>query len=513
MKKTNKFYLTSALPYTSSVPHIGNMYELILTDCVARFYKLKGKEVYFQTGSDEHGLKIAEKARQAKMSEKEYVDQIVLKIKETLKLLNIDYDKFVRTTDDYHMDAVAKIADLMFKKGDIYLASYEGLYSKAEEAYVSEKDLLDGVLSSGEKPILMKEEAYFFALSKYQEKLVKHIQQNPRFIMPESRRNEILAFLKEPLLDLCVTRSSFDWGVSVNFDKKHVLYVWLDALCNYITGIGYTPGKQSKEFYELWPANVHIVGKDITRFHCIYWPCFLMSLGLELPETVFGHPWVLTAQAKMSKSLGNTIYTDELVKVFGVDKVRFYCLSEIPYKDDGNLTYELVLEKTNTELVNTLGNLVNRTFGMLAKYFDSKFVPTYCFVDENFKEINNYIETLPDKLTELFSEYKVAEAAKNILELARLANKFIDLEEPWNLFKNQENDKLMSVLTCLFEVIRVLSIALLPYIPESALKIQRMLEINENKLESILVKQPFKEIVFKKPEILFVRLDKNDLER
>ena len=512
MKKTNKFYITSALPYTSSYPHIGNMYELILTDCIARFYKLAGRDVYFQTGTDEHGLKIAEKASEAKMSPKDYVDKIVAYIKDNLKLLNIEYDSFVRTTDDTHTEAVAKIADAMFKKGDIYLSSYEGLYSKAEEAYVSEKDLVDGLLPSGEKPILMKEEAYFFALSKYQTQLIKHIQDHPRFIMPESRRNEILAFLKEPLLDLCVTRSSFDWGVKVNFDKKHVLYVWLDALCNYITGIGYSPDKSSTQFSELWPANAHIVGKDITRFHCVYWPCFLMSLGLELPETVFGHPWVLTHQTKMSKSLGNTIYAGELVKTFGVDKVRFYCLSEIPFKDDGNLTYDLVLEKTNTELVNTLGNLVNRTFGMLAKYFDSKFRPTYTSFDKNFAEIDAYIESLPGKLTDLFQEYKVAEAAKTILELARLANKFIDLEEPWNLFKNQEHDKLMAVLTTLFKVIRVLSITLLPFIPETAKKIQAMLEISEDSLESVLVKTPFKEIVFKKPEILFVRLDKKDLE-
>lgn len=512
MKKTNKFYITSALPYTSSYPHIGNMYELILTDCIARFYKLAGHDVYFQTGTDEHGLKIAEKASEAKMSPKDYVDKIVAYIKDNLKLLNIEYDNFVRTTDDTHTEAVAKIADVMFKKGDIYLSSYEGLYSKAEEAYVSEKDLVDGLLPSGEKPILMKEVAYFFALSKYQAKLVKHIEDHPRFIMPESRRNEILAFLKEPLLDLCVTRSSFDWGVKVNFDKKHVLYVWLDALCNYITGIGYSPDKSSTKFSELWPANAHIVGKDITRFHCVYWPCFLMSLGLELPETVFGHPWVLTHQTKMSKSLGNTIYADEFVKTFGVDKVRFYCLSEIPFKDDGNLTYDLVLEKTNTELVNTLGNLVNRTFGMLAKYFDSKFKPTYTSFDKNFQEIDAYIESLPGKLTDLFQEYKVAEAAKTILELARTANKFIDLEEPWNLFKNQEHGKLMAVLTTLFKVIRVLSITLLPFIPESAKKIQAMLEISEDTLDSVLVKSPFKEIFFKKPEILFVRLDKKDLE-
>ena len=369
-----KYYITTAIAYTSGKPHIGNTYEIVLADAIARYKRQKGFDVYFQTGTDEHGEKIELKAKERGISPKEFVDEVSTEIKRIWDIMNTSYDKFVRTTDPHHEKIVQKIFDKMYDKGDIYKGEYSGLYCTPCESFWTESQLVDGKCPDcGREVEEKKEEAYFFKLSKYQDRLVKYIEEHPNFIQPESRKNEMLNnFIKPGLQDLCVSRTSFDWGIPVDIDPKHVVYVWLDALTNYITNIGYDPDGSSSEFNKWWPADLHLIGKDIIRFHTIYWPCFLWSLDLELPKQVFGHPWLLTNNDKIGKSRGNAIYADDLVDLFGVDAVRYYVLHEIPFANDGNLTYELLIERTNTDLANTLGNLVNRTISMANKYFDGQ---------------------------------------------------------------------------------------------------------------------------------------------
>ena len=369
-----KYYISTAIAYTSGKPHIGNTYEIVLADAIARYKRQKGFDVYFQTGTDEHGEKIELKAKERGISPKEFVDEVSTEIKRIWDIMNTSYDKFVRTTDTHHEKIVQKIFDKMYDKGDIYKGEYSGLYCTPCESFWTESQLVDGKCPDcGREVEEKKEEAYFFKLSKYQDRLVKYIEEHPNFIQPESRKNEMLNnFIKPGLQDLCVSRTSFDWGIPVDIDPKHVVYVWLDALTNYITNIGYDPDGSSSEFNKWWPADLHLIGKDIIRFHTIYWPCFLWSLDLELPKQVFGHPWLLTNNDKIGKSRGNAIYADNLVDLFGVDAVRYYVLHEIPFANDGNLTYELLIERTNTDLANTLGNLVNRTISMANEYFDGQ---------------------------------------------------------------------------------------------------------------------------------------------
>lgn len=511
MKKNKNYYITTAIPYASAIPHIGNVYEAILTDAIARYKRLEGYNVYFQTGTDEHGQKIMDKAKEKGISSKEYADNISLEIRKIFDSINISYDNFVKTTDEFHEKSVSNMFEYFLKNDDIYLGTYEGLYSKTEEAFVKEKDLIDGLLPSGEKPILMKEETYFFKLSKYQDRLIKHINENPDFIMPESRRNEMLQFLKEPLIDLSISRTSFDWGVKVLFDPKHVVYVWLDALSNYITGIGFDPynEKQPEEFLNNWPCDVHILGKDISRFHAIYWPIFLMALNVELPKTVFAHPWVLMNQQKMSKSKGNIIYTQDLVNYLGVDPTRYYCLSEIPYKEDGNLTFELVIEKTNNDLVNTLGNLLNRTLGMLKKYNNQELKKGYSD-DIDSKELLEYLENVYTITQGYMKEFKVGDALNSIMEIARKANKYIELTAPWTLFKEQNFEKLNAVLYNLFQSLYYLAILLQPFIPTTALQIIETLKIENKNFEDLKLNM-VKEGNYPQSCILFERIDKEKL--
>lgn len=509
--KKNNYYITTALPYASAMPHIGNVYEAILTDAIARYKRLDGYNVFFQTGTDEHGQKINDKAKEHNMSAKDYANGISLQIKELFDQIKISYDKFIKTTDQEHEEAVSNMFNYFLKNDDIYLGFYEGLYSKAEEAFIKEKDLINGLLPSGEKPILMKEETYFFKLSKYQDRLIKHIQDNPMFIMPESRRNEMLQFLKEPLIDLSISRTSFDWGIRIKSNPKHVVYVWLDALSNYITGLGYDPKNitQPIQFLDFWPCDVHVLGKDISRFHAIYWPIFLMALGVELPKTVFAHPWVLMNHQKMSKSQGNVIYTQDLLKYLGLDATRYYCLSEIPYKEDGNLTYELVIDKTNNDLVNTLGNLLNRTLGMLKKYNNQTLIKQVSS-DNDSVELLNYLENVLTLTNKSMDEFKVSEALNHIMEIARKANKYIELTTPWVLFKEQNTEKLNACLYNLFQSLYYLGVLLQPFIPDTAEKILNTLNIKERSFLDLKLNN-VEEGIYPSSCILFERIDKDKM--
>ncbi|MBQ9011559.1 MAG: methionine--tRNA ligase, partial [Bacilli bacterium] len=432
-----KYYITTAIAYTSGKPHIGNTYEIILADAIARFKRLQGYDVYFQTGTDEHGEKIEIKAKEAGITPKEFVDKVATQIQEIWDKMNTSYDKFVRTTDPTHEKIVQKIFKVMYDKGDIYKGQYSGLYCTPCESFWTESQLKDGKCPDcGREVQEAKEEAYFFKLSAYQDKLVEYIETHPNFIRPESRKNEMLNnFIKPGLQDLCVSRSSFTWGIPVTFDDKHVVYVWLDALTNYITNIGYDPDGSSETFTKLWPANLHLVGKDIIRFHTIYWPCFLWSLGLEIPSQVFGHPWLLTGNEKMSKSKGNVLYADDLADQYGVDAVRYYALHEIPFANDGNLTYDLLTERYNSDLANTLGNLVNRTITMAHKYFDgvvSKKDPS-----EEDEELINLTINLKTKVEAKMEDLKIAEALTEIFEVYKRCNKYIDETTPWILAKDE----------------------------------------------------------------------------
>ncbi len=469
-----KFYLTTAIAYTSSKPHIGNVYEAILADSIVRYKKKDGYDTYFQTGTDEHGQKIEQKALGLGITPKDHVDHISDEIKKVYKLVNIDYDHFIRTTDVEHEKEVAKAFEKLYKKGDIYKGTYEGYYCVDCESYFTEKDLVDGCCPDcGAKVSKNKEECYFLKLTPYQDKLIEYINTHPEFIQPESRKNEMLNnFLSKPLPDLCVSRTSYKWGIPVNFDSKHVIYVWIDALLNYVTGLGYHVDGKSEDLYnKYWPADIHLIGKDILRFHTIYWPIMLMALDIPLPKQVFGHPWILMNHGKMSKSKGNVIYTEDLVDLFGVDAVRYYVLHEIPFAQDGNITYELVCEKTNSDLANTLGNLVNRTLAMVKKYFGEEPIESQAATefDEHLK--NLALETFKN-YKELMDQYKVSDAIEAVLKLLRASNKYIDETAPWVLARDEnKSDVLKTVLYNLLEAIRISAILLEPIMPSTSKKI------------------------------------------
>ena len=482
-----KFYITTAIAYTSRKPHIGNSYEIVLTDTLARYKRLQGYDVFFLTGTDEHGQKIEEYAEAAGVTPKEYVDKVSGEIKAICDLLNTTYDKFIRTTDDYHEKAVQKIFRKLYDKGDIYKSEYEGLYCTPCESFWTEAQLVDGKCPDcGREVKPAKEEAYFFKLSKYQKQLEEYIESNPNFIYPESRKKEMLNnFIKPGLQDLCVSRSSFKWGIPVDFDDKHVIYVWIDALSNYITALGYDPDGSGELYKKYWPADVHIIGKDIVRFHTIYWPIMLMALGEPLPKQVFGHPWLLFGTDKMSKSRGNVIYADDLVELFGVDAVRYYLLSEMPYTSDGSITYETMIERFNSDLANTLGNLVNRTIAMTNKYFGGVIQAPSEAEDVDGELKDTAINTVK-KVDELLSTYRVSDALEAIFSLAKRSNKYIDETMPWALAKDEnKKERLGTVLYNLLESIRFISVLISPFMPETAEKIVQQMNCSVNSYDSL----------------------------
>ena len=485
MSDNKKFYITTAIAYTSSKPHIGNAYDIVLADMIARYKKQMGYDVFLMTGSDEHGQKIEEKAKEAGISPKEYVDNISGEIKAVWNSLNTDYDKFIRTTDEDHEKAVQAIFKKLYEQGDIYKSEYEGKYCVPCESFFTASQLVDGKCPDcGREVIDSKEEAYFLRLSKYQDKLLEYYEQNPDFIKPESRKNEMINnFLKPGLSDLCVSRSSFKWGVPVPFDDNHVIYVWIDALSNYITGIGYNPDGSTEQYEKLWPADLHVIGKDIVRFHTIYWPIILMALGLPLPKQVLGHPWVLVGEDKMSKSKGNVLYADELAKRFGVDAVRYYLLSEIPFTQDGTITYESFIAKYNADLANTLGNLVNRSIAMTNKYFGGT-VTKGQISEECDKELLAAAEEAINGYYKNMDIYHNADACSAVINLAKRCNKYIDETAPWVLAKDEEKkDRLSAVLYNLLECIRLLGIMLTPIIPQSADSIRTQLCCDNKELD------------------------------
>lgn len=477
MCEKKKFYITTAIAYASRKPHIGNAYDIVLADMIARYKKMMGYDVYLMTGSDEHGQKIEEYAKADGVTPKEFVDNAAAAIKGVWDSLNTDYDKFIRTTDDYHEKTVQKIFEKLYEKGDIYKSTYEGKYCVPCESFYTESQLVDGKCPDcGRDVIDSKEEAYFLRLSKYQDKLIEYYEQNPSFIQPESRKNEMINnFIKPGLQDLCVSRSSFKWGVPVSFDDKHVIYVWIDALSNYITGIGYDTDNSSQQYKKLWPADLHVIGKDIVRFHTIYWPIILMALGEPLPKQVLGHPWVLVGEDKMSKSKGNVIYADDLANRFGIDAVRYYLLSEIPFTQDGTITYESFITKYNADLANTLGNLVNRTIAMTNKYFGGKVSAGVISSDEDSELINTANQTV-EKYYKLMDNYHNADACECVMNFAKRCNKYIDETAPWVLAKDEATmPRLNTVLYNLLESIRMLGIMLCPVIPDSSKSISEQL--------------------------------------
>ena len=505
------YYITTAIAYTSAKPHIGNTYEIVLADAIARSKRQQGYDVYFQTGTDEHGLKIQQKAEAAGITPQQYVDNVAGEIKRIWDLMNTTYDKFVRTTDPMHKAKVQKIFRKMYEKGDIYKGKYTGKYCTPCESFWTESQLVEGKCPDcGRECVDAEEEAYFFKMSKYADRLMKHIEENPEFIQPESRKNEMINnFLKPGLQDLCVSRSSFTWGVPLDFAPGHVSYVWLDALSNYITFCGYDPdGNHDEQYKKFWPADLHLIGKDIIRFHTIYWPIFLMSMGEELPKQVFGHPWLLVKGDKMSKSLGNVIYADDLVELFGVDAVRYFVLHEIPFAADGIMTYELIIDRVNSDLANILGNLVNRTIAMNNKYFGG-VIQSGDVAGEFDEELKQIALSMPGKVKAKMDELKVADAIDEIFVLLRRANKYIDETTPWILAKNPETmPRLGTVLYNLLEAIRFAAIALEPYLPDTSRRILEQLNVGNGGLESL---NTFGTMVagdkVGTPEILFARLD------
>ncbi len=487
MAQKGKYYITTAIAYTSRKPHIGNTYEIVLTDALARYKRMQGYDVFFLTGTDEHGQKIEEYAKAAGVSPKEYVDKVAGEIREICDLLNTTYDKFIRTTDDYHERAVQKIFKKLYDQGDIYKSEYEGLYCTPCESFWTESQLVDGKCPDcGREVKPAKEEAYFLRLSKYQKQLEEYIENNENFIYPEPRKKEMLNnFIKPGLQDLCVSRTSFKWGIPVTFDDKHVIYVWIDALSNYITAIGYDPDGSSDLYKKLWPADVHIIGKDIVRFHTIYWPIMLMALGEPLPKQVFGHPWLLFGEDKMSKSKGNIIYADDLVDLFGVDAVRYYLLSEMPHANDGSITYDTMIERYNSDLANTIGNLVNRTVSMTNQYFGGVIqAPTAkdALDDDLAKTCTDAVA----KVEELISTYRIADALDTILGIAKRANKYIDETTPWVLAKDEASKaRLGTVLYNLLEAIRFLAVLLKPFTPDTSDKIFAQTNMNANDYDAL----------------------------
>ena len=518
MKNEKDYYLTTAITYTSGKPHIGNTYEIILADAIARFKRQEGYNVYFQTGTDEHGQKIELKAKEAGIPPQQFVDEKAAEVKRIWDLMDTTYDRFMRTTDEYHKKQVKKIFKKLYDQGDIYLGHYEGKYCTACESFFTESQLVDGKCPDCGGPVNdAKEEAYFFKLSKYADRLIEHIEKHPEFIQPVSRKNEMMNnFLKPGLQDLCVSRTSFTWSIPVDFDPKHVVYVWIDALTNYITGLGYdVDGNHGELYKKYWPADLHLIGKDIVRFHTIYWPIMLMALDIPLPKQVFGHPWLLQGESKMSKSKGNVIYADDLVDIFGVDAVRYYVLHEIPYDNDGSITWDLLIEKINSDLANVLGNLVNRTISMSNKYFDGivNNPKVYEPVDEEL--INTALE-MPKKVINKMDDFKSSDALDAIFTLLRRTNKYIDETMPWALAKDEsKKDRLATVLYNLIESIRFSAIALIPFIPSTANKILDQINTDQRDYQTLNEFGAYKEgtKVTEKPEILFARLDSKEIEK
>ena len=511
MGNKGKYYITTAIAYTSGKPHIGNSYEIVLADSIARFKRKDGYDVFFQTGTDEHGQKIEIKAQEAGITPKEFVDRTAATIRSLWDLMDTSYDKFIRTTDEPHEKQVQKIFKRLYNQGDIYKGSYEGMYCTPCESFWTESQLKDGKCPDcGREVKPAKEEAYFFKMSKYADRLIEHINTHPEFIQPVSRKNEMMNnFLLPGLQDLCVSRTSFKWGIPVDFDDKHVIYVWLDALTNYITGIGYDcEGNSSEQYKKLWPADLHLIGKDIIRFHTIYWPIFLMALGEPLPKQVFGHPWLLMNNDKMSKSKGNVIYADDLVDFFGVDAVRYYVLHEMPFDNDGNITWELVTERTNAELANTLGNLVNRTISMSNKYFGG-IVADKKVTGEMDEDLKAVVTGTYKRVSAKMDELRVADAITEIFALFKRCNKYIDETEPWVLAKDETNmDRLSTVLYNLVESIATGASLLEPFMPATAKKIVQQLNTSVRSFEDCekfgLYESGNK--VTAEPEILFARL-------
>lgn len=500
MSEKPKYYMTTAIAYTSGKPHIGNTYEIVLADAIARYKRSQGYDVFFQTGTDEHGQKIELKAEEAGITPKQYVDNVAGEIRRIWDLMNTSYDKFIRTTDEYHEKQIQKIFKKLYDKGDIYKGYYEGMYCTPCESFFTESQLVDGKCPDcGREVQPAKEEAYFFKMSKYADRLIEHINTHPEFIQPVSRKNEMMNnFLLPGLQDLCVSRTSFKWGIPVDFDPKHVVYVWLDALSNYITGIGYECGGESTEqFKRDWPADLHLIGKDIIRFHTIYWPIFLMALDLPLPKQIFGHPWLLQGDGKMSKSKGNVLYADELVDFFGVDAVRYFVLHEMPFDNDGVITWELMVERMNSDLANTLGNLVNRTVSMTNKYFGGAVTDKNAAETEEERSVDADLQSVrentPKVVEAKMNDLRVADAITEIFNLFKRCNKYIDETMPWVLAKDEaKKDRLETVLYNLIESIKAGAVLIEPFMPETSGKI--LAQLGDGK-------------VTEKPEILFARLD------
>ncbi len=516
MEDKKKYYITTAIAYTSGKPHIGNTYEIVLADSIARYKRQQGYDVFFQTGTDEHGQKIELKAEEAGISPQEFVDNVSGEIKRIWDLMDTSYNKFIRTTDKYHEKQVQKIFKKLYDQGDIYKGFYEGMYCTPCESFFTASQLVDGKCPDCGRPCQpAREEAYFLKLGKYTNKLIEHIESHPEFIQPESRKNEMMNnFIKAGLQDLCVSRTSFKWGIPVDFDDKHVVYVWLDALTNYITGLGYdVDGNSDENFNKYWPADLHLIGKDILRFHTIYWPIMLMALGLPLPKQIFGHPWLLQGDGKMSKSKGNVIYADDLVDMFGVDAVRYFVLHEMPFENDGVITWELMVERMNSDLANTLGNLVNRTIAMSNKYFggDVKDTSATTDFDEDLKRVVTGTKALIDKDMD---KLRVADAITEIFTLFKRCNKYIDETMPWALAKDEsKQDELAHVLYNLVESITIGANLLTPYMPQTAGRILAQLNADIREYDDLdkfgLRKNGIK--VTDKPEILFARLDLEDV--